>query len=287
MHLLTTALRKANTAQLRLRRWGYQRLSPHDSTTPVFIMGCARSGSSVTMDLFARSLDADVYQQVDSRAFQNSMLRGEAVVRDLLDKSRAAVAVFKPMHENQYARRYLDAFPELKIVWLFRQYGDSVNSSVRRWSNMSRNLGAIVAGKADCGWWGEALSAHQLEVIRQHYRPDMSEASAYALFWYVRHYFYFDLGLDEMPNVQVFRYEALVSEPETEVENLFKFCGCPYQPAYARILHTSSIRKNPHPEIDPEIEALCRDLTMRFEDHLVNAVKRLDIGRIHHGTIRR
>ncbi|PON09682.1 hypothetical protein C2W62_54200, partial [Candidatus Entotheonella serta] len=41
-----------------MRRWGYQRLSPHASTTPVFIMGCARSGSSVTMEL-VQSLGRD------------------------------------------------------------------------------------------------------------------------------------------------------------------------------------------------------------------------------------
>lgn len=271
MQLLTTVFRKANTARQRLRRWGYQRLYPHALTTPVFVMGFARSGSSVTMDLFARSMDADVYQQADPRAFQNSVLRSEAAVRSLIDKSRAAVAVFKPMHENQCAGHYLDAFPGLKIVWLFRQYGDSVNSCVRRWNTMRRNLQAIAAGETDCGWWGEGLSTHQLDVVRQHYQPEMSEASAYALFWYIRHSFYFDLGLDEAPNVRVFRYEALVSEPETEVESLFRFCGCPYQPAYARILHASSIRKHPHPEIDPEVEALCRDMTMRFEQHLVNA----------------
>ncbi|WP_089944106.1 sulfotransferase domain-containing protein [Candidatus Entotheonella palauensis] len=269
MQLFTTAWRKANTLQRRLRRWGYQRLSPHASTTPVFIMGCARSGSSVTMDLFAHSLDADVYQQVDRRAFQNQMLRPQTVLRDLFVKSRAAVAVLKPMHENQHARRYLDAFPDLRIVWLLRAYGDSVNSCVRRWNSMRGNLQAIAAGDADVGWWGEGLSAHQLEVIRHHYRPEMSEASAYALFWYIRHYFYFDLGLDEVPNVQVFRYETLVSEPESAVEDLFNFCSCPYKPAYARILHASSIRKHPHPEIDPEIEALCQDMTMRFDQHLV------------------
>lgn len=269
MKLFTTALRKANTAQIRLRRWSYQRLAPHASTTPVFIMGCARSGSSVTMDLFAHSLDADVYQQVDRRAFQNHVLRPEAALRELFDKSRAAVAVLKPMHENQHAQRYLDAFPNLKIIWLLRAYGDGVNSCVRRWNTMRGNLQAIAAGKADVGWWGEGLCVHQLDMIRQHYHPEMSEASAYALFWYIRHYFYFHLGLDEIANIRVFRYETLVSEPESGVKDLFEFCGCPYKPAYARILHASSVRKHSHPEIDPEIEALCQDMTLRFDQHLV------------------
>lgn len=152
MQLTSTALRKANTLQRRLRRWGYQRLSPHASTTPVFIMGCARSGSSVTMELFAHSLDADVYKQVDRRAFHNHMLRPEAALCGLFDKSRAAVVVVKPMHENQYARRYLDTIPGLKIVWLLRAYGDSVNSCVRRWNTMRDNLRAIAAGEAEVGW---------------------------------------------------------------------------------------------------------------------------------------
>ncbi|PON17912.1 hypothetical protein C2W62_10750 [Candidatus Entotheonella serta] len=152
MQLTSTELRKANTLQRRLRRWGYQRLSPHASTTPVFIMGCARSGSSVTMELFAHSLDADVYQQVDRRAFHNHMLHPEAALCGLFDKSRAAVVVLKPMHENQYARRYLDTIPGLKIVWLLRAYGDSVNSCVRRWNTMRDNLRAIAAGEAEVGW---------------------------------------------------------------------------------------------------------------------------------------
>ncbi len=221
------------------------------------------------MDLFARSLDADIYQQVDRRAFHNHVLRPEAVLRHLFDRSRAAVVMLKPMHENQHARRYLETFPALKIVWLLRAYGDSVNSCVRRWNSMRGNLRAIAEGDVNVGWWGEGLSDRQLDLIRQLYRPEMSEVSAYALFWYLRHSFYFDLGLDESPHVRVFRYETLVSEPETAVEDLFHFCGCPYKPAYARILHASSIRKHAHPEIDPEIESLCQDMTMRFDQHLV------------------
>ncbi|PON17911.1 hypothetical protein C2W62_10745 [Candidatus Entotheonella serta] len=91
------------------------------------------------------------------------------------------------------------------------------------------------------------------------------------MFWYIRHYFYFNLRLDESPHVRVFRYEHLVSEPEVAVRDLFQFCGCPYKSTYARILHASSIRKHDHPEIDPKIEALCQDMTMRFDQHLVTS----------------
>ena len=265
MQTLHTVLRKASNAQRRILKWGYQRLRPHATTRPVFIMGCARSGSSMTMHIFDRAYDAAIYQQRDHRAFCNGVLREADVVRTLLANSRAAVAVFKPMHENQYARRFLTAFPELRIIWLLRGYGDSVNSSVHKWSQMRQNLQAIAQGQRDVGWWGERLSEHNLALVRQYYRPEMTNESAYALFWYLRHSFYFDLNLDQHPHVRVFRYENLVTHPAQQFGEVFKFCGCPFSSEYTRMVHVHSINRHPHPEIDPEIEAHCQEITYRFE----------------------
>ena len=96
----------------------------------------------------------------------------------------------------------------------------------------------------------------------------MSEGSAYALGWYLRQTFYFDVSLYDEPNVRVFCYEDLVTQPEEQFAEMFKFCGCPFKPAYIRDIHPHSINKHPHPKIDPEIEALCQEMTARFDAHL-------------------
>ena len=268
MKLLKTVFRKAKTAQARVCRPIYQRLHPSQLTTPVFIMGAARSGSGMTMIAFEQSVDADVYQQVNQRAYGQKLLRGEPVLRALLAQSRATVAVFKPMHENQHADRFLRAFPELKIIWLLRRYGDSVNSGVRNWSTMRKRLKAIAEKSPTAAWWSDGLSQEKIELVQTHYRPDMSEESAYALGWYLRHTFYFDLSLYDEPNVRVFCYEDLVTQPKEQFTEMFKFCGCPFKLAYIRDIHPHSINKHPQPKIDPEIEGLCQEMTARFHAHL-------------------
>lgn len=265
MSAIETIRRKANTAGRRARRWVYQRANPRRPTAPLFIVACQRSGTSMAMNVFERSLDALVYHTGDRKAYDHGLLLADDVIRGLLAKSRAAVTVFKPMNQIQSLKHFLAAFPGLRVVWLLRDYRDVVNSGVRRWDTMRETLRRVTTDPDSAGWHGEAIPGHLLEVVRAHYRDDMSLESAYALFWYMRNRFYFELSLDTNEQVRVFRYEELVSRPVVAFGEMFAFCGCPYHPHLTTRIFASSVGRYEAPTIDPAIASLCEGLSEAFD----------------------
>jgi hypothetical protein len=257
-------LGKADTAQRRMRRWIYQRVRPRDVSTPVFIVGSQRSGTSMTMRVFDLSLDAMVYHTTDHRAYRDGILHEDARIQRLVQRSRSAVTVFKPMNQIQRLPRYLSLLPDLRVVWLLRDYRDAVNSCVRRWDTMRDVLKQITIDPAQAGWHGEALPESLHEVVCRHYDDAMSLESANALFWYLRNQFFFELSLDQDPAVRVFPYEELVRRPDAAFARMFEFCGCPFDARLTREVTASSIGRYLPPELDSEIARLCMELTDRF-----------------------
>lgn len=251
----------------RLRRYSRpiaQRLAPAAQPHPVFIVGCARSGSSMVMEAFDRSLWTEPYVQLDPRLFERHLLQDERL-QALLPRSRAEAIVCKPMHENQRIPELLKKFPAAKVVWLWRDYGDTINSSVRAWKTMVENLGRVATDPANSGWYGDRITPAGLELVRRHYRPDMTSESAYGLFWVVRHQFYFDFGLASEPRVRIFRYEDLVQNPAQAFAEMFRFAGCSFTPWCAKHVHAKSVQRHDRPTIDPAIERLCQEMTERLE----------------------
>ena len=116
--MIRTLLRKADTVQRRTRRALHRRWHTCDDPTPVFVVGCQRSGTSMTMRVFDLSLDATVFQEANPRAFDDQLLREPAVIKELISGSRTAVAVFKPMNQLQRSPEYLDTYAGLKVVLL-------------------------------------------------------------------------------------------------------------------------------------------------------------------------
>lgn len=263
--------RKADTVQRRLRRWVYQRCQPCRPTVPVFVVGCQRSGTDMTLRAFDLSLDARVYWPGDLRAYraqETDTLREPQVIRRILARSGAAATVFKPLHHLQRAREFLDTYPDLRIVWLLRNYQDCVNSCVRKWTTMKDTLAQVAADPSQAGWHGDGLTPRLLQLVRTHYHDGLSLESAFALFWYLRNSFYFELSLQSHRRVRIFRYEQLVQPASQEFRRMFQFCGCPFQPAVTREVFASSVQRHAPPVIDPRIDDLCGSLMDDFESLL-------------------
>jgi hypothetical protein len=271
MSVIEAISRKTKTIGRRTRRWLYQRAHPRQPTVPVFIVACQRSGTSMAMDVFERSFDALVYHTGDRSAYDHGLLLDDEIIRRLLAKSRAAVTVFKPMNQIQSLKHFLSVFPGLRVVWLLRDYRDVVNSGVRRWDTMRDTLRRVTTDPANAGWHGEAIPERLLEVVRAHYHDEMSLESAYALFWYLRNRFYFELSLDSSEQVRMFRYEDLVSRPLEAFTEMFAFCGCPFHPHLTTQIFDTSIGRYEPPKIDPAIATLCEELARAF-DRLPNDV---------------
>lgn len=232
-------------------------------------MGCQRSGTSMVMRVFDLSLKATVFWESDRRAFdQGLLLREETVVKQLIDKSRTELAVFKPMNEMHNALEWLRGFSDLRILWLLRSYKDVVNSSVRKFSSMRESLQRIARDPKTSGWWGGGISEENLDFVRSNYRDTMTLEDAYAIFWVIRNSLYLDLELDKSDQVRVCEYEKLVSNPVAEFQAVFEFCGLKYNSDLVREIFSSSVGKNPAPKLTPKIEEKCIELTERMSNRL-------------------
>lgn len=249
-------LRKFDTLQRRLRKRYYQWRHPSDDTTPVFIVGNQRSGTSMALRVFDLCFDADVFNTGDNRAYDNGMLLGPDVIRGHLRRSRATALAFKPQHDMQRLPQLLREYPDVRVVWMVREPNDTINSAARMWPKFIATLKRMAEEPDNAGWHGELLTEHQRDVLGKHYHDDISLESAYALFWYVRNSFYYELGLDREPAVRLFCYERAVQTPRDEFPKMFEFVGCPYSPACTREIFASSVHKNSVPTIEPELREL-------------------------------
>ena len=163
--------RKTATFSRRLSHGLYQRLHPCARTTPVLIVGCQRSGTTMALRTFELSRHARAFHTGDAGAYEHGMLLPRDSIDRLLAESRAVVTVCKPMNQTQRVGSFREDDPNLRVVWLVRDYRDVVNSCVRKWTNMREVLGGVIESPQTAGWHGEGISPRQREVLRCHHRP--------------------------------------------------------------------------------------------------------------------
>jgi hypothetical protein len=220
----------------------------------------------MVMRVFELSAHATVFTEGNQKAFgPDLLLRSGEDIGNLVEEAKTEVVVFKPMNELQRTVQWLADYPGLRVVWLVRRHEDVVNSCVRKFASIRETLGKVAEDARLAGWWGEGLSEASQQLVRDHYRPDMSLADAHALFWLIRNAHYFDLGLEQCPQVRLFRYEDLVHEPKEHFAALFRFVGCPFHSRLTREVHPGSVGRNVKPELDPAIASLCDEMQVRLD----------------------
>jgi hypothetical protein len=192
-------------------------------------------------------------------------MRPPPVIRALVADAPARTVVVKALCELQDLGRLLDDFAPAKAIWVVRRYEDMVNSHMKKWRGCPARLGAMVADPAAGGWRGRGMSEAARAVLARHHRTGMSDASAVALFWYLRNVLFFEQGFESDPRVIGVRYESLVREPEAQFRRLFAFLDLPYERRVAKGLFASSVGRDPSPAIAPDIRRLCDELVERFE----------------------
>ena len=94
--------------------------------------------------------------------------------------------------------------------------------------------------------------------------PEINDASAIALFWYYRNQLFFDQNLDRDPKCMLVQYEPLVQSPDRFGSALARFCGIAPNPALWRDIFCSSLRRQPPPDLDPEIRTLVNEMHDRL-----------------------
>ncbi|MCB1876288.1 MAG: sulfotransferase [Chromatiales bacterium] len=230
----------------------------------VFVAGSQRSGTNMVMELLELSTQTDVYHEHDGRAFDNYHMRDEATIRRLVDASRAEVFIIKALLEADRMRDFLDAYPPSKGLWIVRRVDDMVNSMLISFRNMANQARRILTGTDE--WFADGMSEHTRTVVEQLVKDDISDASASALQWYYRNALYFDKGMDKDERILLVPYERLIFHPDQEFRRICEFLGIDYSPRFIKGIRSSSFRKRPPPEIDPDIRATCEQMWGRFRE---------------------
>jgi hypothetical protein len=231
-----------------------------------FLVGCQRSGTTMTVAVFERSAETWVYGEDHPAAFRNYRLRSDECVERLVRRSFVSTVLFKPICDSQLTDRLLDRHPGSRAIWIYRAYQDVANSLVRKFGDHQKG---VVQGIHDrdwtrIGWRGERLPEDLIELSTQLWRPEMPPEEAAAVMWLIRNRFFFDLGLSQDERVLLVRYEDLVTDPTRGFGRIFDFLNMPFDPAIVADVHASSIAKSAFPSIDPRVSSLCDELADRM-----------------------
>ena len=257
---------------VRRARW---RLT-HDNrpnAVPVFLVGLQRSGTNMLTRGFERAPEFEVHNENDRRAFTRFRLREQPRIRAIVEGSKHAFVLFKPLCDSHRTAGLLDALetPSKGLaIWAYRGYRGRVRSSVAKFGDSNRRaLRRIAAGTGSHLWQAGGLSEENLELIRTFDYDRMTPESAAALFWFVRNSLFFELALDRRSDVALASYEATIEEPESSMRSLCAFVGLPYRDALIEGIEQRHPGA-PGVDIDPRIRERCEGL----EDALGAAMAR-------------
>ena len=241
-----------------------QRLSGDRPGLHVFVAGMQRSGTNMLMDVLERSLYTDLYHETDTRAFDNYEMRPLPVIHHLVATSHAPVFIIKALCESDHLKDLLDEFPPAKAVWLVRDYVDAVSSALVSFNNFAAQVGRIAHDRNSDGWRGRGMSDATHALVRSVYTPEMTDATAAALIWYLRNVLYFEQQLHQDERVLLAHYEQLVTAPQVAFPQIFDFLGLNYSVFVSSQVFASSIRRREPPVIAAPVHELCTALTERL-----------------------
>jgi hypothetical protein len=239
--------------------------------TVLMIMGCQRSGTSLTYWIFERDFSTRIFRESSVLSSDDTVERLRLnplpeVLREL-DQRQVPLVVMKPLVESQRATELLRQIPGAKVLWLYRHYQDVASSNLKAFGmdNGIRDLRPFVAREAD-NWRSQHASEETLATIDRFFAEDMNPYDAAALFWYARNQLFFDQGLDTNPDAILCRYEDLVLNPTETMRRMYDGLGVAYPGDHiVQDVHPQSVGKGRQSRLSPDVEAVCEDLLERLD----------------------
>lgn len=236
----------------------------------ILIFGCQRSGTSLMNRIFARDMNVSVYREsskLSSNDAEKLRLNPIKDVKNAISKNKASLIVVKPLVESQNTSELLDALPNSKGLWMYRNYRDVAASNSKRFNYRQsvRDLKDIVE-KASGSWRAEKVSNYVHSTIVQYYSEEMDEHDAAALFWFARNQLFYELNLEHNSKVFLCRYEELVLNPVKMMQDIYQFLDIdPHKIPKINEVHAKSIGKGKKLELSPDIDCLCSKLQEKLD----------------------
>lgn len=249
----------------KIRKAFRQTLSSPVETTPVFVLGNQRSGTTMLMFAFHLHPEIAVFDESrESSSFLDFRLRSMEVTEKLITASPFPVACFKPLADSHLTIQLLERFPSARCIWALRDYRDVANSFLRKFPHATRAIRLVCSGQEGGGWFQEGISDETGQILRNLPWQNFSDFDFACLVWWARNQLFFEQNLDKEKRVLLLRYEKLVTAPEKSLQEVTNFIGIPFSTRMTRYIHARSISRYSPPEINQSVQELCDDLTALF-----------------------
>src|SRR5690606_18939230 len=160
-----------------------QERNPSGHSTPLFLVGCGRSGTTMLLRHLGRSWQVEAYNENQPEAFERWRLRDLPTIAGLISDSPAPVVAFKPILNTPQTHQFLDEFPEARLIFIFRHFDDVINSSMKKFGKANRLTHVREWMAGDFDEFKVAPPAVTKATVEAHWRPDMGNASGAALYW--------------------------------------------------------------------------------------------------------
>ena len=231
----------------------------------LFIVGCQRSGTSLILRIFENDLNTKTFSEfsiLSSEDQEKIRLNPLHSVKKDLQKIRVPFIILKPLVESQNTLKLLEYFNKSKALWMYRNYKDVALSNLNYFTinNGIEDLRPIIKNDSN-HWISEKASPQVREIILDHFSENMNPYDAAVLFWYARNSLYFELGLEQNPNVLLCKYEDLITQPVKIVKTIYSNLNQNYPgDNIHQEIHSKSLKKGQDISLSPEIDKLAKEL---------------------------
>ena len=253
---------------LEKRRWRRAH-SVAPNAVPVYLVGLQRSGTNMIARGLEEAPEFEVRNENDRAAFHRFQLRPNEVIRQIVASSGQRYVLFKPLCDAHRTPELLDEMRTPspgRAIWAYRDVDGRVRSAVAKFGSTNLHVLQRIAAGDDHGMWqAGGLSEANRALIAQFDYASISAESAAALFWYLRNSLYFELGLDQRPDVLLVPYGAMVERSRDEMGRICEFLDLPYRPQLDAHVDARAPSGRAPLEIDAELRRLCDELTARLE----------------------
>ncbi|MEX2339165.1 MAG: hypothetical protein WD609_11415, partial [Aquisalimonadaceae bacterium] len=227
-------------------------------TTPVFIFGRQRSGTSMLMFAFHMHPDTVVFDEHrNSIVFKDYQVRNFQIVHDAIHAAKTPFACFKPICDSHRIEEFRHEFPKSRLLWAFRHYKAAARSALERFGEATRAVRLVCTGRRGGGWFQDGVSPTTEAVLREIYSTHLTEFDLCCLAWWARNQIIIENSLATDPAVTLVKYEQLAVNGRDELAWVFDRIGLHRHERCGRFINSASVTKSNGPALTPEVRALC------------------------------
>lgn len=247
-------------------RWQHRYGASPGNASAAFIVGLQRSGTNMLTRGIDLAPEVEVHNENDRRYFQSYLLRSDDLVESAVQRSRAAVVLFKPLCDSHRTATLLDRFNGRgRAIWVYRDVAGRTRSALSKFGDHNlRVLRQIAAGEGAGLWQAGGLDDGDLALVKSFDWTTMPPESAAAVFWYLRNNLVFRQGLHERDDVLLLSYNDFLSRPEQVMRSVCDHLDLAYRSSFIEDVEPSRNQGCRPLDLDPRVADLCEQMWQRL-----------------------